>query len=179
MIPILLFAAGWGFAEATVFFFVPDVLLTFVVFRHGTKTAFVAVVASVVGAVTGGVCMYLWGLNAGQQPLFILDYIPAIGPEMFTLAQTHLREDGVFGLFLGTANGIPYKIYAVLAPSAGIDLNTFTLMSFPARAYRFLIAVLLAGVVAYLTRGCSVKLRYSLLATFWVTSYAVYFYHYL
>ncbi len=176
--PVLLLATLWGFAEATLFFIVPDVLLTLVSLRKGIKAACIASVLAVFGAVVGGWLMYGWGLRSEQEALEMLDVIPAIGPDMIATVRVHLQEHGVWSLFLGTANGIPYKIYAVQAPAQEIPLLTFLLVSIPARLYRFLIVSLLAAGVGRLTRQWSVKSRYGMFTAFWVLLYAFYFYNF-
>ena len=175
----MIFAAIWGFAEATFFFLIPDILLTHIAFKHGVKKACVASLVAVLGAVVGGMLMYSWGAQDEQSALAFLDKIPAIGPEMFATVNAQLQDYAVMGLFHGTANGIPYKIYAVQAPAHGIPAISFALMSFPARLYRMLISALLAAGVSYLTRKLSNKLRYGIFATFWIVSYAIYFYNFL
>ena len=176
---LMIFAAVWGFAEATFFFFIPDILLTYIALKHGVRKVSVATLYAVSGAVIGGMLMYFWGMRDEQSALAFLDLIPAVGPEMFATVNDQLRDYGVMGLFHGTANGIPYKIYAVQAPAHDVPAVKFALMSFPARLYRMLISALLAAGVGYLTRKLSNKLRYGIFATFWIVSYAIYFYNFL
>ncbi|MGI9260450.1 MAG: hypothetical protein ACR2QR_00370 [Woeseiaceae bacterium] len=177
--PLLILAAIWGFAEATFFFFIPDVLLTHIGLWHGAKKACIAACVAVLGAVVGGMLMFLWGARDEGAALAFLDLIPAIAPDMFVTVQGQLRDYGVMGLFHGTANGIPYKIYAVQAPAQGISFISFALLSFPARLYRMLISALLAAGIGYLTRKLSNTVRYGVFATFWIVSYAIYFYNFL
>ena len=63
---LMIFAAVWGFAEATFFFFIPDILLTYIAFRHGVRKASVATLYAVLGAVFGGMLMYFWGMRDEQ-----------------------------------------------------------------------------------------------------------------
>ena len=172
-------AAFWGFAEATFFFIVPDVLLTHIALKHGAKKACIASLYTVSGAVIGGMLMYYWAARSEPSALAFLERIPAIGEEMLATVKDQQQEHGIWSLFLGSANGIPYKIYAVQAPAQGISFTTFALMSFPARLYRLLIASLLAAGIGHLTRHWSNRLRYSIFAAFWIVSYAIYFYNFI
>jgi len=63
-------AAAWGLAEATLFFIVPDVLLSWLAaFRP--RVAWPAVLTCLVGALAGGVIMYLAAADAPKPvPLF-------------------------------------------------------------------------------------------------------------
>ena len=54
-------AFAWGFAEATLFFVVPDVWLTLIAVRRGLRPALVACGWALAGALAGGLAMYAWG----------------------------------------------------------------------------------------------------------------------
>src|SRR5437868_1692315 len=53
-------ALAWGYAEATLFFLVPDVLLSWVALRD-PRAAGVACFWALAGALLGGATMYAWG----------------------------------------------------------------------------------------------------------------------
>lgn len=53
-------AALWGIAEATVFFIVPDVWISFVAARRDWKAGVLAACLACTGALIGGAIMYLW-----------------------------------------------------------------------------------------------------------------------
>src|SRR5436190_634460 len=66
MLPLLgltgIFAAvAWGFAEATLFFIVPDVLITLIALFSFKKSA-LAMLLATLGAVVGGALMFQWAL---------------------------------------------------------------------------------------------------------------------
>jgi membrane protein YqaA with SNARE-associated domain len=50
-------AALWGFAEATLFFIVPDVLLSIIAVRRGRRPAWIAMAWTIAGAIAGGALM--------------------------------------------------------------------------------------------------------------------------
>src|SRR4029077_12028672 len=53
-------AALWGVAEATLFFIVPDVLITFAVVRFGLRRGLVLAVVAAASASVAGVGMWWW-----------------------------------------------------------------------------------------------------------------------
>jgi hypothetical protein len=83
-------AAIWGFAEATFFFLVPDVILTWIALRHGWRQAGWASLAACSGALIGGGLMYHWGAVDAQQAYAFLDAIPAISQPIL-LPRDHPR----------------------------------------------------------------------------------------
>ena len=50
----------WGVAEATLFFFVPDVLLSYIGVKRGVRATVRASIIAAAGAAIGGAFMYLW-----------------------------------------------------------------------------------------------------------------------
>ena len=171
-------AALWGFAEATLFFIVPDIIVTYIAMKRGLRCAVLSALLAVLGAVVGGIVMSLWARHSPSQAVTVVDAVPAVGANMFSQASEHLRGQGAYGLFFGTANGIPYKIYAVLAPQESVSLTSFAVISFPARLYRLLVAAIAAGLVFHWLRRQSERTRWALFSGFWIASYAVYFYHF-
>jgi hypothetical protein len=57
---------------------------------------------------------------------------------MFADVETSFRERGLGAIFLGPLTGIPYKIYAVHAPSH-VGEAAFLAATVPARARRFFV----------------------------------------
>ena len=137
----------WGLAEATVFFIVPDVLLTGVAIRC-TKTSLKACVYALAGAMIGGVCMFIWGQQDAKSAHRLLESIPAINAEMIDTVDRQMHEDGPLALFTGPLRGRPYKIYAVNAGAQETDLSTFILVSMPARMIRFVLLAVIAAFAA-------------------------------
>ena len=94
-------AFGWGFAEATLFFVVPDVwigLLALFSWRAGLR----AVAWAVMGALLGGALMY--GVGAQLPPdrsARLLDAVPAISPGMIERVEEEMRERGPASMLLG------------------------------------------------------------------------------
>lgn len=168
-------AALWGFAEATLFFIVPDVLLSWLGLR-GQRSDWVASGYALIGALLGGVLMYQWGVQnlAGVRALLI--WLPGIDAGLLDLARHQLQEVGVLALFKGGFGGVPYKTYAIHAASEGVGLALFLSVSVFARWLRFAVVMLATRwlVRALLPKQTLLQQQLFLLAG-WVVFYAVYF----
>jgi membrane protein YqaA with SNARE-associated domain len=174
---VSLAALAWGFAEATLFFLVPDVLLTWIALSDA-RAAWRACLWALAGALLGGLLMFAWGWFDHASALAALDYVPAVSAEMCEDVAEQLREDGARALFVGPATGTPYKIYAVQAPHADIDPPLFLLVSVPARLVRFVLVTGLAILLCRLT--CRWPLRAHRLGhvLIWIAFYGWYFWHF-
>lgn len=171
-------AAGglWGLAEATLFFIVPDVLLSAVALTS-VRRALVIAVWVLAGALVGGALMWAVGRTAPETGHSLLVLLPAIDAGMVADVGEQLGTSGLPALFAGPVTGTPYKIYAVQSGQLGIGLVEFLLVSIPARMLRF-VAVTLAvgGVGRVLERWLGLRARRIVLALSWSAFYAWYFY---
>ncbi len=168
-------AAGWGLAEATLFFFVPDVFLSAVALRS-RRLALVACLWATAGALVGGALMYAWGTARPAAAEEVLDAIPAIAPATIERVGGQLAERGALAVFLGPLRGRPYKIYAVEAGKVGMGFVPFLLVTIPARLVRFVLVSLLAAWIARGPLAAWAPARRRLLhAAAWAAFYAVYF----
>ena len=173
---MLAVAAVWGFAEATVFFIVPDVWISFVAVRRGWKAGMLAACLACLGALVGGAIMYVWGSRDAEAARHVLDMIPAISPGMIWMTGYELEHAGLASMILGAFTGVPFKIYAVEAGAMGAGLSAFLGMAVIARLMRFVLGALIAAVAAQLLRRFfSERTILSLLAGFWILFYAWYF----
>lgn len=173
---VVIIAAAWGFAEATVFFIVPDLWLTVVAVRFGPHTAMRACGFALAGALAGGIVMYGFGSFDPIAARTMLDWVPAVGPAMIAGVHDSLASDGIVALLAGPLAGIPYKIYAVEAPHAGIGFLSFLAFSVPARLIRFVATTILALVLSRLLAPyVSEPARLRLLLGVWAAFYLFYF----
>ena len=163
---VLAAAFAWGLSEAIFFFFVPDVLLTFVAIKD-YRIALRATGAALVGALIGGALMYAWGLNA--EPLLL--HIPGIHAPLVDTVRAQLHDHGIAAMLFGPLRGTPYKIYAVEWGGNHGGLGVFLLVSIPARYIRFFLGV----VVCAALRRVATPRR---LAIFWVAFYVWYFWRF-
>ena len=168
-------ASAWGIAEATVFFLVPDVFLSWVALER-PRRALVACGFALAGALVGGVAMFVWGGVDAESARAALDMVPGIRPDMIAAVRADLVEHGTIALFTGPIRGVPYKIYAAEWGALGGGLAGFLLQSVPARLLRFLLVAAIARVVRRCVlgrlslRGCRV-----VHVAIWVVFYAWYF----
>lgn len=171
-----LVALLWGFAEATLFFIVPDVLLTAVAVWRGRRAALRAVAWTIAGAMIGGALIYGWAGRDQAAVTALIDKLPAISPSMIAGVGDALDRLGAGAMAIGSLSGVPYKIYAAMAPQAGIPLWIFLAASIPARALRFLLVVLIADWINQrLPKRLTQRQRGTVLAAVWLLFYGVYF----
>lgn len=170
-------AFAWGLAESTFFFFVPDVLSSRFVLQNA-RHGFLACFASLAGALLGGLIVFKLGSDAALNAslLSAMTYLPGINTSVIETARLNLAHHGAGALFAGMLTGIPYKLYALQAPPAGVNLGLFMLVSIGARLSRFLIvttSIWLIGRTMLAKLSATTRLRIH--AAGWFTFYAVYF----
>lgn len=168
-------AAAWGFAEATLFFVVPDVLLSAIAIRD-LRRAFLCCLVAALAAVIGGLIMYEWGAVDPAVAVDTVESLPGIGSHMIERVRAELASQGILAMILGPLSGTPYKVYAVQAAKAGVDEGLFILMSLPARLPRFLLVSLAAALASRFlqSRGFG-RWTYPIWFVAWTGFYALYF----
>ena len=169
-------ASAWGLAEATLFFFVPDVFLSWVALEN-PKRAFVACGFALAGALVGGAAMFAWGGVDAESVRAALDAVPGIRPDMIAAVRVDLEEHGPIALFTGPPRGVPYKIYAAEWGALGGGLAGFLLQSVLARVLRFLLAAAIAGLLRrHVLAKLSLRACRAIHVAFWLAFYAWYLY---
>jgi membrane protein YqaA with SNARE-associated domain len=168
-------AALWGFSEATVFFLVPDVILTYVGALRGARAALVASGFALAGTLIGGTVTYWLGARMPDAVTGWLASIPAISPGMVTRVQDDVRSSGVWAMVLGPLSGTPYKIYAAAAGAQGVPYLIFLAASVLARLPRFALAGAGAAFLAWIVPRLSRRIVQMLWLGFWIAFYAFYF----
>jgi len=148
-------AASWGFAEATLFFIVPDVWLS-IVGRNSLKKGLIACCYSLFGALLGGIILYWWGAYDFQAANAVIEIIPAINSDMLTRVHSELSFQGPIAVLLGPLSGTPYKTYAIQAANADMNFIVFLLISIPARLIRF---TFVAAISYYVSQLISAKTK--------------------
>jgi membrane protein YqaA with SNARE-associated domain len=165
----------WGFAEATLFFIVPDVLLTMVAlfsFQRSTRV----LVCIMLGALTGGTIMFSLGASKPEQAKTVVLRVPFVSPAMVQKTQESFQHDGVWALTKGPGNGIPYKVYCVQAGRYS-GLALFLAVSLLARMERFALFWLIAGAIGFVFRKNihrQPKITMLVYACIWILGYAWY-----
>jgi membrane protein YqaA with SNARE-associated domain len=175
--PDTLLAVTWGLAEATMFFIVPDVLLTRIAILRGWRQALRACCWALAGAMVGGALVYYaaaTGHSTGLARWF--DWLPGISPSLLAQAHDGLEDHGLVVLWRGAFGGIPYKLYAMQAGAMHIGWMTFLLVSAVSRLARFAATSMVAWVLAKtVLRFCSRAYLQAIHVAVWVAFYAVYF----
>lgn len=173
----LALAFVWGLSEAIFFFIVPDFLFTLIAcrsFRAAMKCTF----AALLGALAGGIVMYVFARNSAEDARAFVDHVPAISPQLIARVATQIDENGLMALMLGPIKGIPYKIYAVEWGAQRGNLITFLLVSIPARYVRFFLATVAARAIAKLVEPLTHRnaaIEMTILAVVWIAFYGFYF----
>ena len=169
------FAFAWGLAEATLFFIVPDVLLSWLAL-HGYKQALVACLYALSGALLGGVMIWLLGQVDAEAGRALLAAIPGIDDVLIADVRSQLENAGLISLVQGPLSGTPYKIYALESGSLNYGLAIFVLVSIPARLVRFVVVAVVVGMLGRLLAPLlSLGQRRVLLAVCWIGFYSWYF----
>ena len=170
-------AAAWGLAEATLFFVVPDVLLTWLAgFRP--RLVWRAVAACLGGALLGGLVMYLAAADSPLRMRALLDVVPAVDADLIAATGAALQDQYGSRMLQAGFSGVPYKILAVESAAQGQSLATFLGWSVPARLSRWVLIVLLArGVTLFVRSRCAAadRVLWTLWGAGWSIVYAVYF----
>lgn len=127
----------------------------------------------------GGAILYWFGANQYEPTRQFLLTVPLVSENMLTIAGSHLRDHGMYGMVIGSGQGIPYKIYATLCGQFHSDFWIFLLATIPARALRMALSIIVCSGIATLYRKCFRHYDRHLLITFvivWISIYSAYTY---
>jgi hypothetical protein len=170
----LAIALAWGFAEATFFFLVPDVWLSFLAVES-FAAGLAGSLAALAGALHGGAMFWLWGRNNEASAKAFLCRVPAIGPALVAKVADQIATRGLMAVLMGPLQGIPYKIYAVESGARHRSLLAFLSISVPARYVRFLFAVVAFALAAKYFLPWGLHGKRVAVAVFWLAFYLFYF----
>lgn len=172
---ILWAGVAWGFAEATLFFIVPDVLLTLVAL-YSLRRSIKLVAFILLGALVGGTVMFYQGAKDPARAQVIVLHVPFVSMAMFTKTHAGFERDGIWTLAKSPGNGIPYKVYCAQA-SRYAGWPSFIAISALARLERFAPFWLAAAVFGFAFRK-QIKRRpwfpTAVHACLWTLGYALY-----
>lgn len=168
----------WGVAEATLFFIVPDVIVSYIGVRQGPRAAAKGSVIAAIGAATGGIIMYLWSQSDPDAAYAAVAAVPAISADMMLAAHSAMGEHWFYSTLVGPLTSTPYKVFAIFAPQAGVPIWLFAVGSILARLPRFLLVGFGASVIAaWLRRRLNLPER-AISAIFvlsWIAFYLAFF----
>lgn len=166
-------ATLWGFAESTLFFIVPDVLLSAIAIRNLRLALFASLLATL-GAMAGGTVMYFWSAQEAGDAIEAVTALPDVRPDMPVQVRGQFHDMGAIATVLGPLRTTPYKLYAVLAPANEVPYWQFLLVTPVARLPRFLLASMIAAVAAqYLRPWLGTRGLYALWFVAWLSIYLV------
>jgi membrane protein YqaA with SNARE-associated domain len=166
----------WGVAEATLFFFVPDVILSYIGVKRGPRAALFASVYAALGASIGGAIMYVWSAHDPISAGGAVAAVPAISDLMMEMAAEDMQMNWFDATLMGPLSSTPYKVYAVIAPHVGVSLPLFALASVIARLPRFLIvSVGVAWIGRLIEPWLGPRAPILILTGAWLLFYAAFF----
>jgi membrane protein YqaA with SNARE-associated domain len=173
----IIVAGLWGFAEATLFFIVPDVWLTRLAITHSRVYALKAALLTSIGALLGGCVMIMWSsLDVDMANQWVAS-VPGISPAVMDRVAAQLNNEGLLALFFAPFVGVPYKTFAVQVYHSDVALWSFLLATVPARLSRFILTVwFCAWLAEKLRRVVRERTIFLLWGGFWVIFYIQYFY---
>jgi membrane protein YqaA with SNARE-associated domain len=171
----LVIAAAWGFAEATLFFLVPDVILSAIAIADW-RLALWGCLAATGGAMAGGALMHRAGRRDDGPLRDLFLRLPGIGPAMLERVAHQVGSRGFLAVLLGPLYGTPYKLYAAEAGRRRMSLAGLMLVTVPARLLRFVAVTLLAAWLAHgVAPAIPQETKYAIWAVAWTVFYAAYF----
>jgi membrane protein YqaA with SNARE-associated domain len=166
---------AWGFAESTFFFMVPDIILGWACLS-GWRDGLRALVAVMAGSLFGGLLVYAAAARWPDATRDLVASVPFVRLQMFDEVEESFGWQGAAGMLAGPSSGIPYKVYAVLAPHF-FGAASFLLMSVPARLERLLLSVVVFAGIGRFARTRITRhptLTVVAYALCWAAVYAVY-----
>jgi hypothetical protein len=166
-------AALWGFAEAVLWFIVPDVFLTWVAVRKGVRPALWLSAFAVAGAIVGGLFTYGWGATAAGFGETAMAWLPGIDAAMIDRVESEVAASGSAALLDGPRQAQPYKLYALAAGDQGTSVLALVGWTIPGRAFRFVLSSVVAAALGAVGRRLlPQRVVVGLWATFWLVVYA-------
>lgn len=145
---------AWGFAEALVWPIIPDAGLALLVLSRPRRW-FALSMSAVAGSVAGGITGVLAAAQGLRWPL------PLTTPRMVTSVQGWLAA-GPDGLSHQPLSGVPYKVFVVEAPDAGIGAWELAFATLHYRAPRLIAVAAITGVVAAVGWRCIAPRQHAL-----------------
>jgi hypothetical protein len=144
----------WGAAEGSLFFVVPDVLISLVALRRGFRLGAIVAVIAAAGAMLGGSLIHGWSARDPDAARAAVAAVPAVSETMIVDAEADMvREGWLLAALKGPLTSTPYKVYAMLAPARGAHPVAWSLAAFPVRLPRFLLVAAGFAILRRLLAG--------------------------
>ncbi len=169
------FLFGWGVAEATVFFIVADVAVSWIALKRGWASGLAAALAAALGALLGIARLYGWAAREEDAALALVDRVPWVSAALIEGMRADLVARGWVAVMAAGASGVPIKIAAALAPGLGIGPATFLVAGAAQRLLRFVAVALVAAAIGHWMRGRAPARTVTMIwAAAWTAFYALY-----
>lgn len=167
----------WAFLEATIFFIIPDVALTYYAIMQKSKfKIFCANLIAITGAVLGGILIYIMSIQHLNFVEWIMIKIPGIHPYMIEHVTHSLEDKSIFGLIEAPLFGVPYKLYAMMSYHEDISFIVFIVVSFFARLLRFIFTSYLAYILSHIVlKNVNRYVKLLVWLIVWTIVYWIYF----
>lgn len=168
-------AAGWGIAEATLFFVVPDVQVGWVALqrpRRATAAWFAAITGGVIGA-----AIVHQAVRAGWDPDPVFGHLPGARAGDLERVRAAVERDAMGAFIVGAVSGVPVKIYVAEAARQGVPLRRtlgLVVLNRVPRIGLFALALAVAGATVRLRWQPSRNQAAALYGLGWVVFYAWY-----
>ena len=177
----LIAAMLWGFAEATLFFIVPDVIVGLVALREPRRSLWVGL-AAVTGACCGGAALYTLVPQIGRDIEDMMAAVPAIHPVMIDQAREQLAIQGPIALLHGHWDGIPLKVFAAEWSLFRLGVVKLMLWTGAVLAFRLVTLGLVFGALGFVLRRSLQKhpeVWTAVYLALWTLFYMYYWFFYL
>jgi membrane protein YqaA with SNARE-associated domain len=170
-------AAAWGFAEATLWFVVPDVVVGAVALLAPPRW-WRAATAAVVASLLGGLVLFAVASAAGEGTREVVAAVPGISGEMVADVGEQLDAHGGSALVRAPLSGVPYKVYVVEMADRSWNVLSFSGWSLPSRMLRIVPVAAAAALVGSRLQGFirrHLGLVVGAYTVGWLVLYAFYF----
>jgi membrane protein YqaA with SNARE-associated domain len=142
---------GWGFAEALLFFVVPDVWLGLVAL-YAPRRMLITLGAIVAGAMAGAAALYLATLALGGTLSDVIVALPGIDAADLEQARIEVADQGAIAFLNGILAALPVKVYIHAASLDGVGLPQVVLFTVLNRLERLLVFGLVMALAGWLGR---------------------------
>ena len=142
-------AFGWGFAEAVLFFVIPDVFLTLVAVRFGFRRSLRLALLATAGAVVGGLVVYGWAALHPASAFGAMELLPGVDTSMIASVQADIAAHGNAALLAGPWQGRPTSCSPPLPVNSASASIGLALLTIPGRLARFAVSVAIASYLRW------------------------------
>lgn len=171
----LVVAGAWGFAEAILFFVVPDVWVAFVA-GFSPRRAIPVLLATTMGAVAGAAVLYL-GVPTAPWLTDAFIALPGVHASDLARVDAAIEVEGWLIFTGGIPAGDPVKLAIRAAALAGLPLTGVLVAVALNRLVRVGMTALIFGIIGTVFRGPIHRhpaVAMALYAACWIGIYAVY-----